>query len=146
MSANTTLYDTDFHAWTNEQAALLRAGRVAELDIENLAEEIEGMSRSEKRELVSRLSQLLLHLLKWRYQPGLRGNSWRFTIRGQRDEVREHLDENPSLTAYLDAAWRSAYRKGRRAAVQETGLGPDTFPDESPFAFDQAMDPDFWPD
>ena len=70
---NATLYDTDFYAWTNEQAALLRAGRWSEADVENIAEEIESMGRSERRELVSRLTVLLMHLLKWRFQPTLRG-------------------------------------------------------------------------
>src|SRR5271168_5304601 len=94
---NATLYDTDFYAWANEQAALLRAGRLSEADIQNIAEEIESMGRSEKRELVSRLAVLFQHLLKWRYQPGFRGNSWRLTIEDQRQEVSDHLSENLSL-------------------------------------------------
>ena len=65
-----SLYDRDFYAWANEQAALLRSGKLAEADIENIAEEIESMGRSEKRELVNRLTVLLLHLLKWQFQPG----------------------------------------------------------------------------
>ena len=84
---NATLYDTDFYAWANEQAALLRAGRLSEADIENIAEEIESMGRSERSELVNRLTVLLVHLLKWRYQPGLRGRSWRLTIEEQRDQL-----------------------------------------------------------
>ena len=70
-----TLYDRDFYAWANEQAALLRAGRLSEADIENIAEEIESMGRSEKRDLVSRLTVVLLHLLKWQFQPSHRSNS-----------------------------------------------------------------------
>ena len=77
-----SLYERDFYAWANEQAALLRAGKLDSADIENIAEEIESMGRSEKRELINRLAVLLLHLLKWRFQPGLRGNSWRATYRG----------------------------------------------------------------
>lgn len=75
-----TLYDQDFYAWANQQAALLRAGRLSEADIENIAEEIESMGRGEKRELVNRLTVLLLHLLKWQFQPSHRGNSWRLSI------------------------------------------------------------------
>ena len=74
--SNHPLYDQDFYAWTNEQAALLRAGRLSEADVEHIAEEIENMGKSEKRELVSRLRVLLLHLLKWQYQPTRRGKSW----------------------------------------------------------------------
>ena len=73
-----SLYDRDFYAWANEQAALLRAGRLTEADIENIAEEIESMGRSEKRELVGRLAILLQHLLKWQFQPGRRSASWLF--------------------------------------------------------------------
>jgi hypothetical protein len=145
-SKNTTLYDTDFYAWANEQAALLRAGRLSEADIENIAEEIESMGRSERRELVNRLTVLLLHLLKWRYQPTFRGNSWRLTIEEQRLQVSDHLNDNPSLKSQLDDMMRSAYRFGRVRAAGETGLDRDMFPAACPFAFDEAMNPDFWPD
>ncbi len=64
------LYDRDFFAWANEQAALLREGKLEEADLESIAEEIESMGKTEKRELISRLTVLLLHLLKWRYQGG----------------------------------------------------------------------------
>jgi len=146
MSSNAPLYDTDFYAWANEQAALLRAGRLTEADIENIAEEIESMGRSEKRELVNRLAVLLQHLLKWRFQPGFRGNSWRLTIEEQRFQIADHLRDNPSLKSQLDDVTGSAYRQGRVGAFRETGLDPDMFPEACPFAFDQAMDPDFWPD
>jgi hypothetical protein len=86
--AMTSLYDSDFFAWANEQASLLRAGKLSSADIENIAEEIESMGKSEKRELVSRLTILLLHLLEWQSQPGLRGNSWRYTIKVQRRATR----------------------------------------------------------
>ena len=94
---NSLLYEQDFYAWANEQAALLRSGRVSDADLEHIAEEIESMGRSEKRELISRLKLLLAHLLKWQFQPTLRGNSWRLTIEEQRRDVAEHLADNPSL-------------------------------------------------
>ena len=78
------LYERDFFAWANQQASLLRAGQFTEADIEHIAEEIESMGRSEKRELLSRLAILLMHLLKWQAQPMLRGNSWQATIKVQR--------------------------------------------------------------
>jgi len=85
------LYDRDFYAWANEQAALLRAGKLSDADVANIAEEIESMGRSEKRELVSRLVVLLLHLLKWQYQPARRGRSWQVTIENTRDELDRHM-------------------------------------------------------
>ncbi len=141
-----TLYEQDFYAWTNRQAELLRTGQFEQADIDNIAEEIEAMGRSEKRELVSRLSQLLLHLLKWRYQPDFRGSSWRLTIEEQRDSIAGHLRDNPSLRSYLDPAMEDAYRWARRRAGHETNLPNGTFPEASPFSFVEAIDDGFWPD
>ncbi len=101
MSAKTSLYDQDFYAWSRQQAELLRAGRLAQADLEHIAEEIESMGKTEKRELVSRLTILLLHLLKWRYQPEGRGNSQRLSIANSRDEIADVLDDNPSLKSQL---------------------------------------------
>ena len=143
---NATLYDTDFYAWTNEQAALLRAGRLSEADVENIAEEIESMGKSEKRELVSRLTVLLVHLLKWRYQATLRGRSWTLTIEQQRRRIGKHLSDNPSLKSQLNEAIADAYEDARIDAERETRLAPTTFPLACPFTFDEAMNPDFWPD
>jgi hypothetical protein len=143
---NASLYDTDFFAWANEQAALLRAGRLSEADIENIAEEIESIGRSERRELISRLTVLLVHLLTWRYQPGLRGRSWQLTIEQQRIRLQDHLADNPSLKSQMDEIVVSAYRHARIDAERETHLPRSTFPPTCPFTFDEAMSPDFWPD
>lgn len=141
-----TLYERDFYAWANEQAALLRAGRVAEADLENIAEEIESMGRSEKRELVNRLKVLLTHLLKWQLQPNLRGTSWRLTIEEQRREVTLHLADDPSLKDKLREAIATAYGSAILAAERETGLRRRTFPAECPWTYEQVMDDAFWPD
>jgi len=141
-----SLYDRDFYAWASEQAALLRAGRLAEADLENIAEEIESMGRSEKRELVSRLKVLLVHLLKWRFEPGLRGNSWRLSIEEQRRAVANHLAESPSLKARLPDALASAYADAVLAAERETGLARNTFPSACPWTYEQIMDAAFWPE
>jgi hypothetical protein len=146
MAVKNSLYDRDFYAWANEQAALLRAGRLAEADLENIAEEIETIGRSEKRELVNRLTVLLLRLLKWQFQPALHGNSWRLTIEEQRYRLEDHLKDNPSLKAQLGQAIRDAYRLALVEAQRETGLARSTFPIECPYAFDQAMSADFWPE
>ena len=104
------------------RSKLLRAGKLAEADIEHIAEEIETMGRTEKRELISRLSVLLLHLLKWRYQPERRSPSWEASIRVQRNRLADHLDDNPSLKPLLPQALASAYRDAALEAVAETGL------------------------
>ena len=141
-----TLYERDFHAWANQQAALLRAGQLSDADIENIAEEIESIGRTQRSELVNRLIVLLVHLMKWRWQPGLRGASWRLIVKEQRRALRRHLRDNPSLKPFLDAAIRDAYDSAQVAAEREIGLAAETFPDLCPFTFDQALSDDFWPD
>jgi hypothetical protein len=141
-----SLYEQDFYAWANEQAALLRAGKLTAADIEHIAEEIESMGKTEKRELVSRLAVLLAHLLKWRYQPDRRCSSWDATIRTQRLEVRDHLTDNPSLKARLAETLAAAYERATIAATAETGLREATFPAACPWSFEKIMDGEFWPD
>ena len=140
------LYEQDFYAWANEQAALLRNGQLSAADIEHIAEEIESMGKTEKRELVSRLSVLLLHLLKWQFQPERRGASWEGTIHIQRRDLSDHLDDNPSLRAKLPDAISASYDRAIYAAAGETNLPRSTFPAECPWSFMQIMDADFWPD
>jgi len=141
-----TLYETDFYAWANEQAALLRAGKLTAADIEHIAEEIESMGRTEKRELANRLAVLLLHLLKWQHQPKRRGASWEAAIRVQRRDLAVHLQDNPSLKAKVSDAIEQAYGNAVIEASAETGLPEPTFPTECPWSFDQMMNEDFWPD
>ncbi|MGB8843229.1 MAG: DUF29 domain-containing protein [Aliidongia sp.] len=140
-----SLYDRDFYAWANEQAALLRAGKLSAADIENIAEEIESMGRTEKRELVNRLTVLLLHLLKWQYQPILQGPSWQVSIRNQRFDIIDHLADNPSLKSAVVEAMTRAYREAIGEAGLATGLPERTFPTECPWSFDRIMDAAFWP-
>ncbi len=141
-----TLYDRDFYAWAEEQAALLRAGKLAEADIAHIAEEIESMGRTEKRELISRLTVLLMHLLKWQFQPERRGRSWQSTIAIQRHALVDHLADNPSLKAMLDQALVRAYDDARLGAIGETDLPEALFPTLSPWSFEQIMRADFWPE
>jgi hypothetical protein len=139
------LYEQDFYAWANEQAGLLRAGKLSEADIEHIAEEIESMGKGEKRELASRLTVLLLHLLKWQYQPGRRGASWQATIRVQRRDLAVHMADNPSLKSLLPQVIGQAYGSAIIEAGVETGLLETTFPTVCPWSFEQISDPDFWP-
>ena len=99
-----SLYDQDFATWTSETARLLRARRFDEIDIEHVAEEIEDMGKSEKRELLSRLSVLVLHLLKWKFQREKRSSSWKATILTQRTELGRLLEDSPSLMRTLGAS------------------------------------------
>lgn len=144
--SNSSLYDRDFYAWSQEQARLLRSGKLSEADLEHIAEEIESMGKSEKRELVNRLAVLLMHLLKWQFQPTTRGTSWRLTIEEQRDRLADHLTDNPSLKATLDASTASGYKLAILGAARETGLDRAIFPTVCPWSFDQMMAENFWPE
>lgn len=139
-------YDTDFYRWTQAQAAALRTKDVEALDLDNLAEEIESLGRSDRRSIVSHLERLLLHLLKWREQPQGRGASWRSTIRYARREIAKLLAESPSLHDYPARQLAAAYRHAREDAVDETGLPLATFPEACPWTPKQVMAEDFWPD
>jgi hypothetical protein len=145
MTSRRSLHDNDFYAWSLEQAALLRAGRVGEADLATIAEEIESRGKTEKRELVSRLTVLLLHLLKWERQPAGRSNSWQLSIANARDEIADLLDDNPRLKPIIDDVMASAYRYARRRAAIETDMAEDAFPPQCPWSFVRAMDEGFWP-
>lgn len=143
--AASRLYDSDFYAWANEQATLLREGKLAQADIEHIAQEIESMGKTEKRELASRLKILILHLLKWRFQPLKRTASWEVSITVQRHELEDHLADNPSLKPLIANIVTKAYRDALLSAMLETGLLQSAFPDACPWSFDEMMAEDFWP-
>lgn len=139
-------YETDVIAWANEQAALIRAGRFDMLDLEHLADEIEDVGKSERRELRSRMAVLLAHLLKWQYQEGIRCKSWQRTIKEQRRGISGCLKETPSLKADLDQAdwWEWVWSDAVTLAVKETGL--DCFPESCPWSIEQLVNPEFLPE
>ena len=142
----TTLYDQDFYAWTQRQMELLQAGRLDELDIANLIEELDSLGKQQRQELENRLEVLLGHLLKWRYQPESRSKSWRATIREQRQKIQRHLKENPSLKPYLLEAIEIGYQDGLNLLDRETPVDPKQLPQVCPFSefeiFDKPMELD----
>ena len=138
-------YDEDFVLWTRSQAALIRAGRFDLVDRENLAEEIESLGVSDRRELCSRLEVLMVHLLKWQFQPMHRSRSWRSTIRSQRGRIERVLKASPSLRREVAELSREEYAVAREAASAETGFARDTFPDSLPYSPEQILDDTFFP-
>lgn len=139
------LYEKDFYSWTQEQASLLRNQQWSQLDLENLIEEIESLGKQQRQELRNRLSLLIGHLLKWEYQSERRSRSWLATIRIQRLDVSELLEDNPSLKPYLEEALQKAYIKGVELAVKETELSRRTFPIECPYSLSQILEDSFYP-
>ena len=139
------LYETDFYAWTQQQAKLLKTKTWDELDTANLVEEIESLGRKERQELRNRLGVLIGHLLKWQYQPHRRSNSWLATIREQRRELQILLTENPSLKSYLVEAMELAYQSGIDLAVRETNLPYETFSPTCNYMLEQVLNGEFLP-
>src|SRR3990167_11263714 len=115
-------YNKDFYSWAIHNAQLLREGKLSEVDIEHIAEEIESMGKSERRELINRLAILMAHLLKWQFQPERRSNSWKYTIEEQRDEVLELIEESPSLKHEIKEKLDRAYKKAILWAATEMGV------------------------
>ena len=138
-------YESDVVAWANEQAAFIRAGRFDMLDLEHIADEIEDVGKSELRELESRMTVLLAHLLKWQFQPTHQGISWKVTIKTQRNNITRRLQKTPSLKSTIgaDDFWLEIWDDAVDIATKETGISG--FPESCPWDFEQIMNPDFWP-
>lgn len=134
-----SLYDRDFYLWIQATAQQLKEGKFNEIDIPNLIEEIESMGRSEKRELKSRLIVLLMHLLKWQYQPEKRSESWRSTISEQRICIEGLLEDSPSLQPLISEVLDDCYQKARLKASEETGIKLNFFPKGSPFTLEETL-------
>lgn len=133
-----TLYETDYHAWTFEQARKIRAGEA--IDAENVAEELEDLGRSQQQQLENRLAVLLAHLLKWEFQPDKRTASWTATIKEQRIRVNRLLKKMPSLKAHLAESITDAYAIAVTFASAETRIVEEDFPSECPYTVDQILE------
>ena len=137
-----SLYDEDFLAWTERQAALVRAGQLDRLDRDNLVEELETMGRSEWAELENRLEVLLVHMLKWDHQPARRSRSWKATMREQRSAIRRLMRRSPSLKRGLEETIVEVYRDAVGRARDETGLSAGTFPEQLPYSVAGVLEPE----
>lgn len=142
----TTLYDKDYYLWLEETVQLLREGKLTEIDVNNLIEEIEDMGRSEKKAVKSNLKILLCHLLKYKYQPQKRSRSWLSTIFEHRDRLDDDFADSPSLKRYFQEVFEPCYQKARKQASIETGLPLKTFPINCPFNHEQVLNMDYLPE
>ncbi|MEA5509042.1 DUF29 domain-containing protein [Crocosphaera sp. UHCC 0190] len=140
------LYQEDFNLWLERMVDLLREGKLLEIDYPNLIEELESMGRSEKNALKSNLRILLMHLLKYQYQPQKRSNSWRYTISENRHRIADSLENSPSLRLFLADNFEQCYQGARRLASDETGLSLNMFPEDCPFLLDEVIDMNYLPD
>ncbi|CCQ55919.1 MAG: DUF29 domain-containing protein [Crocosphaera sp.] len=141
----TNLYDKDYYLWLEETIQLLQEGRLTDLDIFNLIEEIKDMGRSEKNALESNLIVLLMHLFKWKYQPEEQSGSWRGSIREHRRRILKAFKNSPSLKRYFEVVFDESYQEARKQAADETELSLNTFPKNCPFKIEEILDPEYLP-
>ncbi len=139
------MYEEDFYAWLLNNVQLLRQGRFAEADVEHIAEELESMGKRDKRELISRLSVLIMHLLKWQFQSDKQSRSWERTIDEQREQVLLILQDSPSLKYQIDQEISRSYGLAVMAAAKETGINKNVFPETCPYSMEQIFDENFYP-
>jgi hypothetical protein len=142
-----SLYEQDYNQWVQEIVRLLKERNFEELDLPNLIDEVEDLSGSQRRELKNRLRVLLMHLLKWEYQPQKWSASWIGTIVEQRRQIESILEVSPSLIAYLSEMFGQGqvYVKARKDAAKETKLPLEAFPSECPWLIEQVLDEDYLP-
>jgi hypothetical protein len=139
-------YEADFVRWLEHQAALLRQGRVHELDLENLAEEVDDIGRSQRRAVESELSIILIHLLKYQFQPLKRSRSWVDTLLEHRGRLARDVSASKSLRLHAEAELSDLYRLARKRAAVQTQLPLDNFPETIPYTLAQVLDEDFFPE
>ena len=143
-----TRYDDDFYGWTHDTATSIRQENWHDVDWKHVAEELEALGKRDRRELESRLVTLMLHLLKWRFQPERRqrGRSWRRTILEQRRQLAALMADSPSLRPRASDALAQLYEHAHELVAAETGLSESTFPGVCPWTASQILDSHFWPD
>lgn len=146
QTSQKSLYDTDFVQWVETTVEQLRTQNYASVDWVNLIEEIEDMSRRERKSLKSNLVAILLHLLKWQYQSECRSGSWRGSIREHRRRIKDDLKDSPSLIPYFQEIFAECYVNARVQAADETGLPLETFALDCPYTPDQSLDSEFLPE
>ena len=139
-------YEEDFYGWISTSIMLLKQKRFGEMDIDHLIEELEDMVSSNETQMINRLTLILSHLLKWQFQPNLRGHSWIYTIREQRKRSKIHIRKNPSIKSKINEIVFDAYDIAISEAAKETGLNEDTFPIQCPYTLEQIMNDEFYPD
>jgi hypothetical protein len=137
-----TLYDTDFVEWTAHTAGLLREGRLDDVDLEHLAEEIEDLGRNDQHTVLSHLSRLLKHQIKRKIQPERDGSSWRSSVTTSREKIELKIADSPSLRLLLEKNLQKSYRQAIKDALFETGLKSADLPQQCPYTLDELLERD----
>lgn len=140
-----SLYDVDYWQWLSQTAFALQNRDFAAVDWENLIEEIHDMGKRERRSAKNNLIVILVHLLKWQFQPDFRSGSWRGSIVEHRDRVSDILADSPSLQHFLTENLADCYQRAKKQAIAETELPPNQFPSQCPYSLAEVLNDDFWP-
>ena len=139
-------HEEDLYGWAVSTVQLLRDKKMSEIDFDHIAEELEDMVSSNETQMINRRTLVLSHLLKWQFQPNMRGHSWIYTIREQRTQAKMHLTDNPSLKGKLEEILINAYDVATSKAAKDTSFDKKDFPLECPYTFDQIMNDEFYPE
>jgi hypothetical protein len=141
-----TTYSEDFHLWVQQTAQLLRERRWQDIDLAHLIEELEDVGKSERRGITSQLTRLLLHLLKWQYQPQRRSDSWLDSLTDARTQIELVLADSPSLQSFPATQLATSYQRARRKAAKQTGLSLAVFPEACPYSLECILREDWLPE
>ena len=139
-------HDEDFYGWAMTNAALLKKEKYKEADMDMIIEELEEMGGSNESQLINRLGVLIAHLLKWQFQPELRGRSWEGTIEEQRHKIQRLVRKNPSLKTKVTEAIEEGFLDSRAIIKKDTPLDLKLLPAECPYTFEQIMNDEFYPE
>ncbi len=139
-------YLADFSSWIDQTAHLLRERRWHEIDVPHLIEEVEDLGKSERRAIASQLTRLLLHLLKWQYQPQRRSDSWLDSITDARTQIELTIADSPSLKYYPAEQLKESYQRARRQAARQTTMAISVFPDACPYSLELVLAEDWLPE
>ncbi|OIP73326.1 MAG: hypothetical protein AUK43_00240 [Oscillatoriales cyanobacterium CG2_30_40_61] len=148
LSQNNSLYEQDYYLWLLQTSKLLQEGKLNQVDINSLIEEIDSMGRSEKKEIKSRLIILIEHLLKlnyWQAEKEYNARGWRNTVVEQRLQIDLSLEDSPSLIKVLDESFLDCYNKARISTLQKYQLSGDLFPIQPPFSLEDILDSNYLP-
>jgi hypothetical protein len=135
-----TIYEQDLVLWAKTTAQLLREQRWEAIDLPHLIEEVEDLGKSERSAIGSQMERIMVHLLKWQYQPQRRSDSWLDSINDGRSQIRRKIEDSPSLWNYPEEILEKEYTRARREASRQTGLALNIFPESCPFAIDQVLE------
>ena len=140
------VYLTDFNSWIDQTAQFLRERRWHEIDVEHLIEEVEDLGKSERRGIASQLTRLLLHLLKWQYQPQRRSDSWLDSVTDARTQIELAIEDSPSLKNYPAEQLEASYQRARRQAAKQTKILISVFPEKCPYPLTLVLDEGWLPE